>query len=434
MKISTPRIHTRNLIVWPLGIKIIIQQTGKEEIMGYLSELESFFNSIQNNSARSLSKEKLVKNFLAFMAQEYGHDEGYYCKKFDSKSTDYKNFNEYIYKHYMGLERDLRVEYEKIEMEAKGRIELYRKRVNDLNSKVEFTSTNKYTVGKYKFFLNINEELLRKANNSREKANVFRAALNNCRKSFGVRGLWTYADTFSDILQYVDIDWKSYINFLEASVEQSGVLAKKKNSDHYQYLILFKNYIDEHNILERLLCIASSNYYLHNRREIIEAAVNLFINENYVPFVYLLVPQIEGLFDVYKSLLGINNNEILNGLVDKLDAITKKQRLWGYVYYAFEFPVLRNHIAHGNMVDITPEIAYDTLMDIFYLFHEIESNDREYKIILDFLETFSCKQTDKDTTFVLEYFCDSLQSDRNLGWLKKCFDGDYDSMIERYQI
>lgn len=96
---------------------------------------------------------------------------------------------------------------------------------------MEFISTNKYTEGKYKFFLNINEELLRKAKDSREKANVFRAALNNCRKSFGVRGLWTYDDTFSDILQYFDVDWKSYINFLEASVEQSGVLAKKKNSE-----------------------------------------------------------------------------------------------------------------------------------------------------------------------------------------------------------
>lgn len=81
--------------------------------MGYLSELESFFDSIQNNSARNLSQEQLVKNFLAFMAQEYGHDEGYYCKKFDSKSRDYTNFNEYIYKHYMGLNRDLRMEYEK---------------------------------------------------------------------------------------------------------------------------------------------------------------------------------------------------------------------------------------------------------------------------------------------------------------------------------
>lgn len=402
--------------------------------MGYLSELESFFDSIQNNSSRSLSYDLLINSFFQYMTKEYGHDEEYYHKDFNEESSDYKDFNEYIYKYCMGLNKDLRMEYENVEREAKGRIKLYRERVNVLSNKVKsISSSKKYTKGKYKFFLNINEELLQKANKAREKANIFKKALNNCREKLAWNWeIWSYDNTFSDIRQYVDIDWKSKINFLEASIEQEYELTKKKRSDHEQYLILFKNYINKHNILERLSYSASRNYYLQNRKDIIKEAVNLFKAGNYVPFVYLLVPQIEGLFDVYKTVLEINNNEILNGLVDKLNVINKQQRFWGYVYYAFEFPVLRNNIAHGNMVTITPEMAYDTLMDIFYLFDEIESNDREYKILLDFLKTFTCQQVDKDSAYVLEYFSSDLQCEENLRWLKKCLDGNYDNMLAWY--
>ncbi len=398
--------------------------------MGYLSELENFFNHIKNNSARSLSHNKLIENFLQYMSHEYGYNEDYFREQFDKKSADYNDSDEFIYKYYMGLTRDLRREYEKVETEAKERIELYKKNVSELHNKVESISlSEKYTREKYIFILSINEKLLQKAKEARKKEEVFRRALRNCRENLN----WFYDNEFSDIQQYDYIDWKSKINFLEASVRQNEELTKLKHSNHEEYLTLFKSYIDEHNILEKLLNIVSNNYYLKNRKEIVKEAVNLFATENYISFVYLLVPQIEGLFDVYKTVLGINNDEESNGLVEKLNTIYNHQRLWGYVYYAFDFPVLRNDIAHGNMVNITSEIAFDTLMDIFYLFHEIEDADMEYKLILDFLNTFSCKPVDGDNSaYVLGCFSNSTKSEENLEWLKKCFDGDYDSILKRY--
>lgn len=402
--------------------------------MGYLAELKSFFDSIQNSSARSLSQNLLIKSFLQYMYKEYGHDEEYYRKDFNKESLEYKDFNEYIYKYHMSLNRDLRVEYERVEKEAKERVKLYKERVNELSDKVKSISPNKkYTKEKYIFFLHINEELLQKAKEARININIFNKALINCReKIYFNSSILSYDNTFSDIRQYVNIDWKSKINFLEASIIRGNELTKMKCSDYEQYLILFKNYIDENSILERLIIIASNNYYLKDRTEIINEAVNLFINGNYVPFVYLIVPQIEGLFDVYKTVLGINNDQMLNGLMDKLNLINEQQGFWGYVYYAFEFPVLRNNIAHGNMVTITPEIAYDTLMDIFYLFYKIESSNSEYKIILNFLEDFSSNELDKDSDYVLNYFSNDLPFGERLRWLKKCLDGNYDSMLAWY--
>ena len=97
-----------------------------EESMGYLEELESFFGHIKNNSARSLSRNKLIEKFFQYMFQEYGYNEDYFREQFDEKSADYNDFDEFIYKYYMGLTRDLRREYEKVETEAKERIKLYK--------------------------------------------------------------------------------------------------------------------------------------------------------------------------------------------------------------------------------------------------------------------------------------------------------------------
>lgn len=402
--------------------------------MGYLEELESFFDHVQNNSARSLSRNKLIEKFFQYMSQEYGYNEDYFREQFDEKSADYNDFDEFIYKYYMGLTRDLRREYEKVETEAKERIKLYKKNVSELHNKVESISlSEKYTREKYIFFLSINKKLLQKAEEVRKKEEIFRRALRNCRENSNwFWGNWFCDNTFSDIQQYDYIDWKSKINFLEANIREGDEFTKIKRSDREEYLTLFKSYIDEHNILERILYSVLNNYYLQNRKEIIKEAVNLFVNENYIPFVYLLVPQIEGLFDVYKNVLGINNDEKANGLIEKLEQINEYKRLWGYVYYAFEFPVLRNDIAHGNMVEITSEIAYDTLMDIFYLFQEIDSSQRQYKVMLNFFETFSSKAMDSASIYVLEYFSCSIEGKDNLGWLEKCLDGRYESLLQWY--
>ena len=402
--------------------------------MGYLGELDSFFEHIQNNSARSLSRDQLIKSFLEYMCKEYGHNEAYYREKFDEKRTEYDSFNEFIYRYWLGLTGDLRSEYETVEREAKDRVQLYKNCVSKLQHTVDVVSPNeKYKKQKYIFSGNINKDLLEKATKFRAKDRIFWRALNNCRKkSWWLAGQWLYRDEFSDIQQYVDIDWKSKINFLEADIKYANELAKIKESDKERYLALFKRYIDEHNILERILELVSNNYYLKNREKIIKEAVVLFNKRNYIPFTYLLVPQIEGLFDVYKNVLGINNNEKVNGLIEKLEQINEHKRIWGYIYYAFEFPVLRNDIAHGNIVEITSEIAYDTLMDIFYLFQEIDSSQRQYKVMLNFFETFSSKAIDSASIYVLEYFSCSIEGKDNLGWLEKCLDGRYESLLQWY--
>ena len=189
---------------------MLVMHRGMEEFMGYLDELHSFFEHIQNNSARSLSRDQLIESFLEYMCKEYRHNEEYFREQFDKESADYKDFDEFIYKCYMGLTRDLRREYENVEREAKERVQLYKERVSNLQHMVDVVSpSEKYEKQKYIFFGNINKELLEKATEFRKKDRIFWRALNNCRKkSWWLAGEWLYRDEFSDIQQYVDIDWK----------------------------------------------------------------------------------------------------------------------------------------------------------------------------------------------------------------------------------
>lgn len=409
--------------------------------MVYLSDLNRFFDKIKENSARSFSTKQLVKDFLQFMLETCEIEEAYFKKDYDPKNSENINFEDYVYKHYLNLNSDLRKEYESIENLSKDRIKSYENRVKELNYKLKILSKkdDKYQHQKYCFFLSINEKLLGKARKAREKASIFREALSKCRNYAVWTECWSFDKSFGDIQQYIDIDidididWKSYINFSEVSVSNLNNLCELKVSSSQKYIEAFGEYIKGNKISDRLIEMTSQNYYLINRKPIIEEAIRLFKEEKYIPFVYLLVPQIEGLFDVYRDLMGIEANGEA-GLSEKLEKMQNKKMLWGYVYYAFDFPELRNNIAHGGIIDVTQEMAYDTLMDVFFLYNEIISDKMQYKIIINFFNVFvSLDSEDKRITYVLDYFS-GMECVEHLEWLKHCLDCHYEEIIVWYEL
>lgn len=403
----------------------------KCKFLGYIEELYSFFKSIEANSARSLTYSNLIKSYLQFMKVTYGYSDEYFHDGYSPENQKFKDYEDYIYQYHMGLCNDLRREYKRLQFDAKSRVKQYNDRINNLKTMME-TETDKYIKEKFKFFLDVNLELYEKAKGAKEKTNIFYAALNRCtRSNQWMKFLWGYSNEFGDIQQYIDIDWKSKINFIEASVMESRKLTAMKQSDHTQYMKEFKIYIEDHKILKRLLDITQENYYLCNRFEIFSEAIRIFQNNKFTTFVYLLVPQIEGLWDVYKTLFDIKDEKSYTGLSEKLGAIQENKKLWGYVYYAFDFPKLRNNIAHGTIIDVDQEMANDVLMDIFYLILEIDSNEQHYKEVINFFQRFCEIQPDRSVSFVMEYFS-GYNYEQFLQWLQKCINSDYDDMISWY--
>ena len=122
------------------------------------------------------------------------------------------------------------------------------------------------------------------------------------------------------------------INFSEAPVVFTEKMGMLRSISIDNYLIEFKNYIYTEKIFENIESIAEKNYYINKRLPIIQTASNLFDEEKYTPLVYLLVTQVEGLFDDYRQILDIDIDDRINGIGDKLEKLReKKENSWLYL-------------------------------------------------------------------------------------------------------
>lgn len=80
--------------------------------------------------------------------------------------------------------------------------------------------------------------------------------------------------------------------------------------------------------------------------------VSHFANDDYISFANMAPLQIEGIFsDICHDIKTQNNKIKLPSLNDKIRHINDNTFFPYYEYYAFEFPVLRNHVAHGGLKD-----------------------------------------------------------------------------------
>lgn len=412
--------------------------------MGFLEERKAFFNTIEMTKARYLYKENLVTLFLEFMKNEYDRDRNYYLNRYKKDANNYDDFNDYIFSHELGLVKDLRAEYELMEKKAKKNIEKYKNnvkffddKIKSMQMKIDGFKTN-YHREKCIYVKKINEELLTQAKEERKKENIFREALNKCIQPLInnqiSRDYFNDRYKFYNPEQYLDYNWKLMINFGHLSPREYQLITVKKDNNFNAYMNDYHQCINRYDILSELKNIVGNNYYLKDRIEIIEEAVELFKNNKYYAFVYLMVPQVEGIFDVYKKVYGLNVEQNVNGLGEKLNLIHAKCHFIGYIYYAFDFPQIRNEIAHGNIINISDEIAYDTLMDIYYLCSEINLESTPYKKMIEKFGEFSaCTSEITYLESVIDCFRGICKED-NLNWFSKCLDGSYSDLLKWYGL
>ena len=78
-----------------------------------------------------------------------------------------------------------------------------------------------------------------------------------------------------------------------------------------------------------------------------------FETKDYISFVSMAPLQIEGIFADICREIGVSESQLdISSLNDKLQHIDgKMQSFLFFEYYSFKFPVLRNLVAHGGLVD-----------------------------------------------------------------------------------
>lgn len=150
-----------------------------------------------------------------------------------------------------------------------------------------------------------------------------------------------------------------------------------------------------------------------------------------MPFVYLVTPQIEGLFRIWlREILGDQSQT--NGMKELVKKIYEKEHFSAYTYFAYDFPEIRNPIGHGNIIKVDRELACEIMMDLYWILNIIDSDDCDYKKWMSFLNDFCSKQDAKAMVECLEKYFTSFKSEKYLDLLERYLKKEFDPILEWY--
>lgn len=412
--------------------------------MGFLKTLSEFYTDLCKKVANNekpdtvLTKDNISELFLSFVDQNNSESEGSECyrKRYEeeNKNNRYSNLNEFIYEHVLFIHEghDIRMEYLRLKEEAAKYMDLLQSKKKSYEAELRNIGNEKNNQkSKILYYKQIIEEKIKIAEQRSVTEELVREAINVCSTPNYIR--WFNRGFEWDILfvQDIDTDKRNLIYFGELSIPdvRRMMLLKKDNKD--DYLNAFEGVISNLEVIEKINLIANNNYYLRNRKNIFHTALDLFDSKNYEAFVYLIVPQIEGLFQLYLRLLGDNSNS--GGMQEIVKKIKEREDFFEFVYFAYDFSDLRNEIAHGGMITVNREQAYEVLMDTYWIVKEIDSNQRDYKVWLDFVE--QCTKSNSLSTNIvrmLGYF-EEFDSKKYVKLLRRYFHNDFNDVIAWYK-
>lgn len=395
--------------------------------MGYLATLANFYKDLCKRAASNekpetvLTRDNISESFLSFIDQyDDGNKERESFRKLyeeERKKNADLEWNEFIYTRalFVKEKRDIGTEYLRLKEESEGYLSLLQEKKDSYEKQLKaMGSTKSIQKEKIKYYKVPIEKRLKKAKKQITTEKLVSEAIKYCIEPY-YTGLFNEGFVL-DILsvQDIDTDKRDLVCFEELSPIELRKMVQLRETNEEAYLDAFGNMISSLHIIEKIIEIAKKNYYLYNREKILHTAFALFSAKNYESFVYLIVPQIEGLFQVYLRLLG--DNSICDGFQKIAKKIKETEDFLEFVYFAYDYSAFRNKIAHGEMIDINREKAYEVIMDVYWIIKQIDSDQRDYKLWLKLIE--KCTDLPASNKQIQGYFT-GLDAEKYIELLKR---------------
>lgn len=197
--------------------------------------------------------------------------------------------------------------------------------------------------------------------------NIGKALFGDSPYPFGRRLHWAPADPY-DVREldefankFMDLplpEYKRLVRDLRQSPEKFKELA-------IEYINGVENWLPSaRSKLEKLI---AKSHILNSRKQVIQTMLDHFEHKDYISFVSMAPLQIEGIFADICRGIGVSENQLdISSLNDKLTHIDNE--MWhfhSFEYYSFKFPVFRNLVAHGGLVDGELEdVAVKLMLDL----------------------------------------------------------------------
>lgn len=400
-------------------------------------------NEIINNACKDvepenmLTKTYIVDTFLEFIKKPGVDDENYYLEWYGKEYNKNENLNknDFIYHTVLGIQKDKDVSKEYshlVKSASKYKSTLQEKKeqfVKELQKIGEDKKKFKNKYDKIVFYKQIIEEELKK-NEYFEKKNLIKRAWQNCRtlhnkvwpRDFEQKICWA---------KNVGTDERYLIYFGHLSVREIEVMIDLKKKDREKYSELFESKIYRSDIIKEVNRIAKDNFYIQNRLELISSSLSLFEGKQYMSFVYLVTPQIEGLFRIWQHEI-LGDRSQTKGIRELMKKIYENDDFFAYTYFAYDFPEVRNPIGHGDIIKVDRELACEIMMDLYWILNIIDSEDCDYKKWMSFLKDFCSKQDAKEMVECLKEYFTSFKSEKYLDLLERHLEGKLDPILEWY--
>lgn len=146
-------------------------------------------------------------------------------------------------------------------------------------------------------------------------------------------------------------------------------LVKEYEKNPKNIIKLMKYYIPEVSVIDKIKNRLDKNKQLNDKKELILSLLELYENKQYFMFITAAPSIIEGIFYDLCILFNIAPEELfgkgLSYKLGKLKDCFNSFELF-YVYYFYNFRIIRNRVAHGKLLDNNIEWHY-LLLDLLHV-------------------------------------------------------------------
>lgn len=265
-------------------------------------------------------------------------------------------------RYYQTATKDLKILQE--------RIKLYKQQLEDLYRKSPETEDLKYQKKIISYYKKLNEEAHQEIIDflfyKIKDFTTFQCTNHPLMTTIIYGGVPYSFKILSEFLK-----WESFSDlhnkFENLDVNERLKMERLYKEDKPAFYNETRKYIESNDIVNGLKRLISRNHTLAGREKILNEALDAFTNGNKYLFLAVITLQIEGLFGDYCLELGAAEKAVRSGsLTTKVElAASKNSQYRHLVYYAYRYPIIRNQVAHGHLVNDFENQADYLLLDLY---------------------------------------------------------------------
>lgn len=198
--------------------------------------------------------------------------------------------------------------------------------------------------------------------------------------------------------------------------------SNKKEFFEFAKMYILEEKYDYGNVINKINTYTETNYILNRRKKILNTIFFHYKNEDYISVVNMLPLQIEGIFHDICIELGISESQSNKTAINKLLEILneKTQSFHYFEYYSFIFPITRNKVAHGELIEDNLEhTAIMLILDLVPVCELAISEDIKINKVLKLMKIIEKDNNKKNLIEFLEYLDVDIPMFYNITSLRK---------------